>query len=173
MRGTHECSRRQIRLTGGFAAKRLARARVYGISSCLQRDVIDSDVDGRSIPMATTTILLLVSDDLVRSILQEALESAGFLVIPTADLGDAVDWLKDCTPALLITRGYLSTMSGHDAAKHLRKGCPHLRVLIVGGLPEDDRLKSREENEGFEVFPKPYPLAELVEKVKVVLKTSR
>ena len=123
--------------------------------------------------MVTATILLLVSDDLIRSIFQEALESEGFLVLPTGDLGEAVDWLKDCTPALLVTRGYLSSMSGHDAAKYLRKNCPHLRVLIVGGVPEDDRLQAREANEGFEVFPRPYPITGLIEKVKAVLKTVR
>src|SRR5579864_2046359 len=112
--------------------------------------------------MVSMTILLLVSDDLVRSILQEALESEGFLVLPTSDLGEAVDWLKDCTPALLITCGYLANMSGHDAAKYLRKNCPRLRVLIVGGVPEDDQLQAREANEGFEVFPKPYPLSEFL-----------
>jgi hypothetical protein len=34
------------------------------------------------------------------------------MVVPTGDLGSAVDWLKDCTPELLIIRPYVSDMQG-------------------------------------------------------------
>ena len=62
-------------------------------------------------------------------------------------------------------------MPGHDAAKYLRNKCPHMRVLMVGGLLDDDRLQNRAALEGFEVFPKPYSAAQLIEKVKGVLGT--
>jgi hypothetical protein len=38
---------------------------------------------------------------------------------------------------------------------------------------DDDRLRNREELQGFEVFPKPYPAAELLQKVKEVLNKPR
>jgi CheY-like chemotaxis protein len=63
-----------------------------------------------------TTILLLVSDPVVRSILQETLKREGYMVLATGDLGQAVDRLKECTPDLLITRGYIQSLPGHDAA---------------------------------------------------------
>jgi hypothetical protein len=44
-----------------------------------------------------------------------------------------------------------------------------MRVLIVGGLLDDDRLRNREALEGFAVYPKPYTAAELLAKVKDVL----
>jgi hypothetical protein len=44
-----------------------------------------------------------------------------------------------------------------------------MRVLIVGGLLDDDRLRNRELLQGFEVFPKPYTPAELLKKVQDVL----
>jgi hypothetical protein len=44
-----------------------------------------------------------------------------------------------------------------------------MKVLIVGGLLDDDRLKYREALQGFEVFPTPYKAAELLQKVKDVL----
>jgi DNA-binding NtrC family response regulator len=69
----------------------------------------------------------------------------------------------------LITRTYISGMPGHEAAKYLRNKCPHMRVLMVGGLLEDDRLQYRMALERFEVFPKPYTSAQLIEKVKEVL----
>jgi DNA-binding response OmpR family regulator len=107
--------------------------------------------------LLTTTILLLVSDPLV---------TAG-------DLGSAVDRLKEVTPDLLITRTYVEGMTGHDAATYLRTKSNGLRVLMVGGLLDDQRLKYGESLEGFDVFPKPYSAAELLQKVKDVLKKPR
>jgi len=120
-----------------------------------------------------TTILLLISDGLVLSVFREALEHEGYMVVPSGDLGSAVDRLKELTPDLLITRTYVSEMTGHDAAKYLRTKCPSMRVLLVGGLLDDDRLQNREALAGFDVFPKPYSATELMAKVKDVLATPR
>jgi DNA-binding NtrC family response regulator len=119
------------------------------------------------------TILLLISDELVCRVYREALERAGYVVVPTHDLGTAVDWMATSKPDLLITRSYVSGMTGHDAAKYLRTKSPALPVLIAGGFLDDDRLHYRESLEGFEIFPKPYKAAELLEKVKEVLAKAR
>jgi DNA-binding response OmpR family regulator len=119
--------------------------------------------------MLNKTILLLMSDPLVRSIVCETLERAGYVVVSTGDLGSALDWLKHCTPDLLITRTYVSSLPGHEAASYLRAKRPLMRVLILGGLLDDYRLRHRVELAGFEVFPKPYSGAQLIEKVKEML----
>lgn len=116
-----------------------------------------------------TTILLLVSDPLVRSVLQDTLEHEGYTVVTAGDLGKAVDRLKEVTPDLLISRTYVEGMTGHDAAMFLRTKSNGLRVLMVGGLLDDERLKYRESLKGFDVFPKPYSPKELLQKVKDVL----
>ena len=77
-----------------------------------------------------TTILLLVSDPLVRSVLQETLEDEGYMVRATGDLGQAVDRLKESVPDLLITRTYVESMPGHEAAMYLLTKCPTMRVLM-------------------------------------------
>ena len=120
-----------------------------------------------------TTILLLVSDPLIRSVLRETLEHEGYVVRATGDLGQAVDRLKETLPDLLITRTYVESMPGHEAAMYLLTKCPTMRVLMVGGLLDDDRLRYRAELQGFEVFPKPYSAAELLQKVKDVLSKPR
>jgi DNA-binding response OmpR family regulator len=123
--------------------------------------------------LITTTILLLVSDPLVRSVLQDTLEHEGYTVVTAGDLGSAVDRLTEVTPDLLITRTYVEGMTGHDAATYLRTKSNGLRVLMVGGLLDDQRLKYRESLEGFDVFPKPYSPRELLQKVKDVLAKPR
>ncbi len=121
----------------------------------------------------TESILLLVSDPVVRSVLKDTLEHEGYTVVAVGSLGDAVDRLKEFTPDLLMTRTYVEGMSGHDAAVYLRTKSAGMRVLIVGGLLADERLQYREALQGFEVFPKPYTPAELLSKVKDVLSKPR
>jgi hypothetical protein len=47
--------------------------------------------------------------------------------------------------------------------------CPGIPVLIVGSILDDGGLENREVLQGFEIFPKPFKAAELLDKVKVVL----
>jgi len=119
--------------------------------------------------LMNTTILLLVSDPIVRSTLKETLEHEGYTVVAAGDVGQAVDRIKECPPDLLITRTYIEGLSGHDAAMYLRTKCLKMKVLILGGLLDDERLHSREALQGFEVFPKPYAPAKLIEEVKHIL----
>ena len=120
-----------------------------------------------------TTILLLVSDPVVRAILKETLEREGYTVLASGDLGRAVDWLKECTPDLLITRTYVESLPGHEAAMYLRTKCLGMRVLMLGGLLDDERLQYRAAQQGFEVFPKPYSAATLLQEVRHVLSKPR
>jgi len=120
-----------------------------------------------------TTILLLVSDPVVRSILKETLEREGYTVLASGDLGQAVDRLQECTPDLLITRTYVQSLPGHEAAMYLRTKCLGMRILMLGGLLDDERLQYRAAQQGFEVFPKPYTAAALLQEVRHVLSKPR
>jgi DNA-binding response OmpR family regulator len=111
------------------------------------------------------TILLLCSDSEISAVLQDTLEGADYVVLPARDLGTAVDRLSEATPDLLIVRPYLEIMSGHQAALYLRTKCNGLRVLMVAGLPDDDRITERESLHLVEIFPKPFTAAEFLEKV--------
>jgi DNA-binding NtrC family response regulator len=124
-------------------------------------------------PLMNVTILLLVSDPLVRTVMEESLNRAGYTVVSTGDLGGAVERLREITPNLLITRTYVQGMTGHDAAKYLRTKVPGMKVLLVGGLMDDDRLHYRESVAGFSVFPKPYTARDLLDKVSEVLDKQR
>lgn len=120
-------------------------------------------------PASQVTILLLVSDQVVRQVMHDILRHAGYVVLPAGDLGTAVDRVKQCTPDLLLTRTYVSNICGHDAAQYLRSKVPGIPVLIVGGLLADDRLQYRESIGNIDVFPKPYSVEEFLDKVREVL----
>ena len=118
---------------------------------------------------SNANILLLISDPLMRTILQETLERAGYLVVSAGDVGTAVDRVKELRPDLLIVRPYVASMPGHMAAQYLRTRCPGLPVMIVTGFMEDHRIRDEHELKEFFTFPKPFARDELLGNVREVL----
>jgi DNA-binding NtrC family response regulator len=110
-------------------------------------------------PETPATILLLGSEPVLRTVIGEALDQAGYVVLSKGDLGSAVDALAEINVDLLITHPYIANISGHKAAQYLLTKNPRMGVLIVGGLLDDDRLTYRAELEQFEIFPKPFAAA--------------
>src|ERR1700681_4873364 len=103
-------------------------------------------------PETNAMILLLCSEPLIRSVLKEALEQAGYVVRATGDLGTAVDLLAESKIDLLITYPYVESIPGHEAAKYLRGKNSQMGVLVLAGLLEDDRLRYRAILEAFAMF---------------------
>jgi DNA-binding NtrC family response regulator len=118
-------------------------------------------------------ILLLGSEPVVRSVMKEALERAGYVVLATGSLGVAIESLARSKVELLITHPYVANIPGHEAAKYLRARNPEMGILVVAGLLEDDRLQYRADIERFEIFPPPFTAAQLIQKVEEVLKTTQ
>jgi CheY-like chemotaxis protein len=116
-----------------------------------------------------TTILLLISEPLVRLVIQELLEKAGYIVMGTGDLGTAVERMDEATPDLLIISPYVETITGHQAGKYLRTRNPGMRILVVAGLLADDRLQDRAELEKVAIFPQPFTGEQLLGKVRSIL----
>jgi DNA-binding response OmpR family regulator len=121
---------------------------------------------------ANANILLLISDPLMRTILHETLERAGYLVVSAGDVGSAVDRVKELRPDLLIIRPYVASMPGHMAAQYLRTRCPGLPVLILTGFIDDQRVRDERELKEFYIFPKPFAREELLSNVREVLLTA-
>ena len=119
-----------------------------------------------------TTILVFHSAPVVRTIIREILEREGYVVRATGDLGIAVDMVRESPPDLLLIDVYVADITGHDAAVYLSQKNPHMSVLMVAGIPDDERMEVRTTGEGFWVFPKPFASAELVAKVKEVLQAD-
>jgi DNA-binding response OmpR family regulator len=113
--------------------------------------------------------LVFHSAPVVRGVIREILEREGYVVRATGDLGVAVDMLRETPADLMLIDVYVGDINGHDAALYLCEKNPHMRVLMVAGLPADSRIEIRTTGENFMVFPKPFAPAELVACVKEVL----
>ncbi|HUO27942.1 MAG TPA: response regulator [Bryobacteraceae bacterium] len=114
------------------------------------------------------TILLFHAAPVVRKVIREILEHEGYLVRATGDLGIAVDMIRESPPDLLVVDVYVAHLDGRDAARYLCQKNPGMRVLMVAGMPADQRVEERTTGEGFLVFPRPFAPAELAAKVKEI-----
>ncbi|MGA2593579.1 MAG: response regulator [Bryobacteraceae bacterium] len=119
------------------------------------------------------TILLFHSAPVVRTVIREILEREGYVVRTTGDLGIAVDMVRESPPDLLLIDDYVGDINGHDAALYLCQKVPLMSVLMVAGLPRDQRIESWTRDENIMVFPKPYTPDELVVKVREILKAPK
>jgi DNA-binding response OmpR family regulator len=119
------------------------------------------------------TILVFHSAPVVRRVIREILEREGYVVRATGDLGVAVDMLRETPADLMLIDVYVGDINGHDAAVYLCQKWPHMRVLMLAGLPADSRIDVRTTGEGFMVFPKPFAPAELAACVKEALATEK
>ncbi|HLI86580.1 MAG TPA: response regulator [Bryobacteraceae bacterium] len=108
------------------------------------------------------TVMVFHSAQVVRTVLREILEREGYLVRATGDLGNAVDMVRESPPDLLLIGVCTGQVNGHDAALYLRGKCPSMRVLMLAGLPTDERVEIWTRGEGFEVFPRPFAPADLL-----------
>ncbi|HEY7392056.1 MAG TPA: response regulator [Bryobacteraceae bacterium] len=119
------------------------------------------------------TVMVFHSAPVVRTVIREILEREGYLVRATGDLGNAVDMVRESPPDLLLIGVSAGHVNGHDAAVYLRGKCPSMRVLMLAGLPADERVEIWTRGEGFSVFPQPFAPAELTACVKELLAQSR
>jgi two-component system cell cycle sensor histidine kinase/response regulator CckA len=121
----------------------------------------------------SATILVFHSAPVVRTVIREILEHEGYVVRATGDLGIAVDMVRESLPDLLVIDDYVADINGHDAALYLCERCPTMRVLMVAGLPDDQRIEIRTTGAGFMVFPRPFTPSDLAARVKEILKAGK
>jgi CheY-like chemotaxis protein len=120
------------------------------------------------------TVLVLDSEPLVRSVVTRILETGGYTVQSCGNMKEALEIVKNRAVDLLLTNVYIPGTTGHEAAQFLRTFQPQMRVLMVAGLPDDQHINQRTAaDEFYDSFPKPFKSAELIDKVKEMLRRGK
>ncbi len=117
------------------------------------------------------SVLLVEDEPLIREIMSECLQDAGYEVVEAESGLQAVAALGD--PArrftLLVTDFHMpGGIDGGQVADLVRQACPNIPVVIVSGRP--DALQSSWRSEfGYAVLKKPYLPSDLVGLVRSLL----
>ena len=114
-----------------------------------------------------TTILVVDDDRTVRTLMQIALERAGYRVLVAADGEEGLHVFRQHRDriALLLTDVTMPRMNGFDLADHVLTSDSRIPVVFTSGdVPDADR--------GFGCIAKPFKLDELIGRVHEVLEAQ-
>jgi two-component system, cell cycle sensor histidine kinase and response regulator CckA len=127
------------------------------------------------LPRGRGTILLVEDEEMVRSLAQKVLASAGYRVLEAPSGGDAlVTSEKFKTDIhLLLTDVIMPNMNGKELFHRLRTERPELRVLYMSGYTEDVIAHHGIVEEGIPFLQKPFSIESLSRKVADVMRRDQ
>lgn len=120
-----------------------------------------------SVPRGSETILVAEDDEVLRTLLQIALESCGYTVMASASGPAALELAeRHAEPiALLVSDVTMPGMEGPELARRLAAVRPGLRVLLLSGYSLDPALLDA----GVDFLQKPFRPSALVARVRGIL----
>ncbi len=121
------------------------------------------EVEERPPPSRGSERVLVVDDeDLVRRVVADMLQHAGYDVVSAADGGEALEKLEELGFALMVLDLRMPGLSGEDVLRRAREISPRTRVVCFSGTDV--------EVEGADaILPKPVGAEELLETVRTAL----
>jgi two-component system cell cycle sensor histidine kinase/response regulator CckA len=120
---------------------------------------------------AGSTILLLEDEEVVRQLVREILEHAGYDVVEARTPAEALDLGAAAAPRIdvLLTDVVMPGMSGPQVASALTRNNRELRVLYMSGYTDEAVVRHGADDGRTAFLQKPFTSAELTSKVQDVL----
>ncbi len=120
-------------------------------------------------PEGLPTVLVVEDEPIIREIVCEVLEEAGFAVLSAPSAETAVALLERGPPVLAafldIDLGDLG--GGYGVGRQVRRVCPGAAVIYTSGGPQENFRRERVADSLF--VPKPYRPAEIVSLVQALV----
>jgi len=108
--------------------------------------------------------LLLVDDDpQMREVLHELLERHGYNVQTAAGGREALEWMRQKTPDVVLLELALPDLDGPGTLKEIKENWGGVPVIVYTGYAESELVKQALVYSPFTLLAKPCPPAELLE----------
>jgi CheY-like chemotaxis protein len=116
-------------------------------------------------------VLIIDDEPIVRMLVVEVLEEAGYIAIEAEDGPSGLDILRsDARIDLLITDvGLPGGINGRQVADAAREGRPDLKVLFITGYAENAAVGNGLLDAGMQVITKPFAMAVLSNKIREMI----
>lgn len=134
-----------------------------------KKSKLDEWVEGREAARLAPTILVVDDDEMVLAYLRRVLERKGLNVVAFGDGREALAWLDEHTPQLLISDLMMPGMSGAETLRKVRARHAFLPVILITGYPDSELLSQALEHSPFALLPKPVLPGKLIEAVRWAL----
>jgi PAS domain S-box-containing protein len=123
------------------------------------------------IPKGSGTILVVEDDEALRKLTVRFLEGAGYRVLQTGSVEDAIQIVDSFTESidLLLTDMIMPIKNGMELSAHVRMLRPNLKVLLMSGYAGDFSGGYRAIDAGVPLLEKPFTRQELLSKISAML----
>jgi CheY-like chemotaxis protein len=116
-----------------------------------------------------TTVLVVEDEDVVRGLVLQVLQGAGFKVLVARDGEEAFALAAEHHVDVLLSDLVLPKLGGQVVAERLRASHPDLKVVFMSGYAESGILADGHMPRGTAFLEKPFTFSELIERVRGVL----
>ena len=84
-------------------------------------------------PQAAPAVLVIDDDEIMRDLMADWLEAAGYHVVKAADCEHAMEQVKLHQPAVVVTDMFMPGPCGEQAIAEIRQAAPGVAILAVSG----------------------------------------
>jgi PAS domain S-box-containing protein len=113
--------------------------------------------------------LLVVDDEVsIRVTLRSLLEKAGYQVTLAASGAEALEWMRQELPALVILDLQMPTMHGAETLQQIRAKWGDVPVILHTGYPHGDLMNQAVTGAPFTVLAKPAPMEQILNTVRAL-----
>jgi putative nucleotidyltransferase with HDIG domain len=112
--------------------------------------------------MTADQIVVIDDEEMVRELICEMLESAGYSCVPAGSAGEAIQHLQESEPAMVISDLMLEDSSGLDLLDYLRPRYPDLPIVVVTGLHDLSVALSAIRKGAYDFILKPFGREQLL-----------
>jgi signal transduction histidine kinase/ActR/RegA family two-component response regulator len=131
---------------------------------------------GQSSQAAASEMVLVVEDEsIVRGLVRETLRQLGYAVLEAGDGYQALQIIEQHQGKihLLLTDVIMPLMNGHELAMRVESRYPDIKVIYMSGYTDDTLAFHGIAQPEIDFIQKPFTRAELGEKLRAVLTTSK
>jgi PAS domain S-box-containing protein len=130
-----------------------------------------TETDGDVPPDASETVLVVEDEPLVRELVAEMLQSAGYQVLVAGGGAEAIRLAESHAGPiqLLLTDVVMPELGGRELARQLADRRPEVRVLYMTGYTDDVVLRHGDLGPGAAILQKPFTAAALARQVREAL----
>lgn len=122
--------------------------------------------------MRTFKVLFIEDEAALAEIVKESLEAKGFEVKHTATISKATLCYHQSPPDIIVADVMLPDGNGFDWVASLRKSDTHTPVIFLTSRSQTDDVVKGFEQGGNDYLKKPFSIAELIVRMKALLKTE-
>ena len=123
--------------------------------------------------MPSFTVLIADDDKAIRTVLNQALNRAGYQVRTTGNAATLWKWVSEGEGDIVVTDVVMPDGSGLDLIPKIRKIRPELQVIAMSAQNTIMTAVNTAQRGAFEYLPKPFDLTELINVIKRALDTSK